>query len=48
LGRNYNIMISMSKAREFGYQGYKDTWQAFVNTFDELEKLKILPAVDRF
>jgi hypothetical protein len=47
LGRNYNIVISMSKAREYGFNGYKDTWQSFMNTFDELEKLKILPKVDR-
>lgn len=48
LGRNYNIVISMSKAREYGFNGYKDTWQSFVDTFDELEKLNILPKVDRF
>lgn len=43
LGRNYNMIISMSKARKFGWTGYKDTWGAFQKTFDELEQEKILP-----
>ena len=43
LGRNYDIIISMSKAREYGYTGYKDTWTAFEEVFDELEAAKILP-----
>ena len=59
LGRNYDIVISMSKARRLGWTGYdifpsfsrvltrrhryKDTWEAFSDTFDKLEREKILP-----
>lgn len=43
LGRNYNIVISMSKARKFGWTGYIDTWESLDNTFQRLEELKILP-----
>lgn len=43
LGRNYDIVISMSKARRFGWQGYIDTWDSFEETFDELVKEKIVP-----
>jgi hypothetical protein len=48
LGRNYPIVISASKARAFGFNGYIDSWQSFVQTFEELEKLKIVPKVNRF
>ncbi|KAI9680842.1 MAG: hypothetical protein M1817_004282 [Caeruleum heppii] len=44
LGRNYDLTISMSKARKLGFTGYVDTWDAFSETFDDLEKLKIIPA----
>ncbi|PGH28250.1 hypothetical protein AJ80_00141 [Polytolypa hystricis UAMH7299] len=43
LGRDFNIVVSMSKAREFGWTGYMDTWQSLSETLDELEKLKVLP-----
>lgn len=43
LGRNFDVVISMSKARALGWTGYKDTWDAFSDTFDELEEDKILP-----
>lgn len=43
LGREYNIVISMSKARKFGWTGYVDTWESFEETFDELEKEKVIP-----
>lgn len=44
LGRDYNIMISMSKARKLGWTGYVDTWDALSECFDELEQEKILPS----
>lgn len=43
LGRNYNIVISKSKARKFGWTGYIDTCESLKNTFKRLEELKILP-----
>ncbi|KAL8674759.1 MAG: hypothetical protein Q9168_000843 [Polycauliona sp. 1 TL-2023] len=43
LGRNYNIVLSMSKARRLGWNGYIDTWDSLSESFDELEMEKILP-----
>ncbi|KAI9797965.1 MAG: hypothetical protein M1833_005021 [Piccolia ochrophora] len=43
LGRNYDLVISMSKARRFGWTGYVDTWDALSTTFEDLEEEKILP-----
>ncbi|KAF2144737.1 uncharacterized protein K452DRAFT_325221 [Aplosporella prunicola CBS 121167] len=43
LGRNYDLVISMNKARSCGWTGYIDTWESLEKTFDELEEAKILP-----
>jgi hypothetical protein len=43
LGRNYDIVISMSKARKLGWTGYIDSWQALEESFDELAGEKIAP-----
>lgn len=43
LGRNYNIVLSMSKARKLGFQEYVDTWESLEEVFGELEAAKILP-----
>lgn len=43
LGRNYDIVISMSKARKLGWKGYIDSWESLEEAFDELESLKIVP-----
>ena len=49
LGRNYDLVISMSKARAAGWTGYHDTWESFERVFDELVKERILPkATGRF
>ena len=45
LGRNFSIVISMSKARRLGWTGYVDTWDALAECLDELEDEKILPKV---
>ncbi|KAL2015073.1 hypothetical protein VTK56DRAFT_6408 [Thermocarpiscus australiensis] len=45
LGRNYDLVISMSKAREAGWTGYQDTWKAFSDVFGELEAAKVLPRI---
>lgn len=44
LGRDYNVVISMSKARKLGWTGYIDSWDALTECWDELEKEKILPS----
>ncbi|KAM0329260.1 hypothetical protein ACHAQA_004564 [Verticillium albo-atrum] len=43
LGRAFDLVVSMSKAREIGWTGYKDTWKAFSDVFDRLEAGKVLP-----
>ncbi|KZM25007.1 uncharacterized protein EKO05_0009460 [Ascochyta rabiei] len=43
LGRNYDLIISMSKARKAGWTGYVDTWESLAGVFDELRKARILP-----
>ncbi|KAF9633306.1 NAD-dependent epimerase/dehydratase [Lasiodiplodia theobromae] len=43
LGRDFDLVISMSKARKIGWTGYKDTWENFEEVLDELEKNKVLP-----
>ncbi|KAL2153816.1 hypothetical protein VTH82DRAFT_2491 [Thermothelomyces myriococcoides] len=43
LGRDYDIVQSMSKARDAGWTGYQDTWKAFSDVFGELEAARILP-----
>lgn len=42
-GREYDCVVSMSKARKLGWSGYQDTKDAFFETLDELEREKILP-----
>ncbi|KAI0601125.1 NAD dependent epimerase/dehydratase family protein [Biscogniauxia sp. FL1348] len=45
LGREYDMVASMSKARRMGWTGYADTWDAFQHTFRQLEQAKMLPPV---
>lgn len=47
LGRDWNCIGSMSKARKLGWTGYADTWDELVDTFEQLEKAGILPPVDK-
>ncbi|EWZ27944.1 uncharacterized protein FOBCDRAFT_241462 [Fusarium oxysporum Fo47] len=42
-GRNYDLIMSMSKARRFGWSEYLDTWESLCKTFDQLEATKVLP-----
>jgi hypothetical protein len=43
LGRNYDLVFSMSKARKAGFTGYVDTWESLEGVFDKLKEEKILP-----
>ncbi|GAB1311522.1 hypothetical protein MFIFM68171_01732 [Madurella fahalii] len=45
LGRNYDIVVSMSKAREAGWTGYQDTWKSLSDVFGELEAANVLPKI---
>lgn len=43
LGRNFDLVISMSKAREFGWTGYRDTWASLKEVFEEMKAAGVLP-----
>ncbi|KAK5151529.1 hypothetical protein LTR04_006572 [Oleoguttula sp. CCFEE 6159] len=43
LGRNFDLVISMSKARKAGWTGYVDSWDALSECLDELAEEKVLP-----
>ena len=43
LGRNFDIVISMNKARKAGFMGWVDTWECLDGCLDELVKEKVLP-----
>ncbi|CAE7210415.1 hypothetical protein PTNB73_09168 [Pyrenophora teres f. teres] len=43
LGRNFDLVISMSKARECGWKGYRDTWGSLRDVFDEMRGAGVLP-----
>jgi nucleoside-diphosphate-sugar epimerase len=43
LGRNYDLVFSMSKARKAGFTGYVDTWESLEGVFDKLKEEKIMP-----
>ncbi|KAL2842031.1 hypothetical protein BJY01DRAFT_256858 [Aspergillus pseudoustus] len=47
LSREFSCVVSMSKARKFGWTGYVDTWDAFEETFDTLEREGILPPAQK-
>ncbi|KAJ2990136.1 hypothetical protein NUW58_g3104 [Xylaria curta] len=42
-GRDYNVVLSMTKARNLGWTGYLDSWENLRNIFDELKKEKVIP-----
>lgn len=43
LGRNYDLVISMSKARECGWTGYRDTFTALTEVFGEMRGAGVIP-----
>ncbi|KAJ5454200.1 uncharacterized protein N7458_005156 [Penicillium daleae] len=47
LGRDWNCVGSMSKARKLGWTGYADTWDELEKTFETLEDQGVLPPLDR-
>lgn len=47
LGREFSCVVSMSKARKMGWNGYEDTWDSFEEVFSQLEEAKVLPPVSK-
>jgi nucleoside-diphosphate-sugar epimerase len=43
IGREWDSMLSMSKAREAGFKGYKSTEKMYTDLFDCFRKSKIIP-----
>lgn len=43
LGREYDLVANMTKAREAGFTGFVDTWKCLEAVFKELEDNKVLP-----
>lgn len=43
LGRKYDLVISMNKARKAGWAGWEDTWESLSKSLDELANKKVLP-----
>ena len=41
--RSWGALLSMSKARRFGWNGYKDTFECLVETFEALKKQGLIP-----
>lgn len=45
LGRSYDLVLNMTEARKLGFEGFVDTWEAFDETFTELEEAGVLPKI---
>lgn len=45
LGRSYDLVLNMTEARKMGFEGFVDTWEAFDETFTELEGAGVLPKI---
>lgn len=42
LGRAFDLVIGMSKARRAGWTGYQDTWESLESVFGELRSAKLI------
>jgi nucleoside-diphosphate-sugar epimerase len=42
--RTWSATLSMSKARQYGWAGYKDSYDCFVETFDKFKKFGLIPS----
>lgn len=42
--RTWSATLTMSKARKFGWKGYKDSYECFVETFDKFKKFGFIPS----
>lgn len=41
--RSWSATLSLSKARRYGWTGYKDSYDCFVETFDKFKKFGLIP-----
>jgi len=44
LGRDFDLVISMSKARKAGWTGYRDSWESVEGALERLVGEKVVPA----
>jgi hypothetical protein len=44
MGRAWSTVLSVGKARKFGWQRYDDTFEAWIKTYKVLENSGILPS----
>ncbi|KAH9232667.1 hypothetical protein K456DRAFT_1763000 [Colletotrichum gloeosporioides 23] len=42
-GRDYDVVLSMSRARQLGWTGYVDSWDGFETVFRGLADAKVIP-----
>ncbi|KAI8675660.1 Epimerase domain-containing protein [Fusarium keratoplasticum] len=42
-GRDYNVVLNMTKSRKLGWTGYLDSWENLESIFDTLQKEKVIP-----
>lgn len=42
-GRDYDFVLSMSRARQLGWTGYVDSWDGFETVFRGLADAKVIP-----
>ncbi|RTE75592.1 hypothetical protein BHE90_009948 [Fusarium euwallaceae] len=42
-GRNYNVVLNMTKSRKLGWTGYLDSWENLESIFETLQKEKVIP-----
>ncbi|GAB5585437.1 hypothetical protein Unana1_00337 [Umbelopsis nana] len=42
-GRTWPDNVSMEKAKKYGWNVVKDTWKSYVEIFDELKRMKVIP-----
>lgn len=43
LGREYDLVANMTKARKAGYQGFVDSWECLDRVLAEHEEQRVLP-----
>lgn len=43
MGRAWSTLLSVNKARKFGWKRHDDTVEAWINTYKVLENAEILP-----
>ncbi|KAL0933759.1 nad dependent epimerase dehydratase family protein [Colletotrichum truncatum] len=42
-GRDYDVVLSMTRARKLGWTGYADSWDSFETVFGQLKDARVIP-----